>query len=60
MSVLLCVPCEQTDGQREVASLRVAFLNSFANAPENQAYLFMALGFYDVIMRNISDDVNAS
>jgi hypothetical protein len=51
-----------TDGrtQRDVARLRVAFPNSFANAPENQAYLLTALGFCDVITRNISDKVDAS
>jgi hypothetical protein len=60
VSALLCVTCGQTDGQRDVASLRVTFLNSFANAPENRAYLLMALRFYDVIKRNISDCADAS
>ena len=45
---------------RDVARLRFAFHNSFANAPENQAYLLMALGICDVITRNISDEEDAS
>ena len=60
ISVLLCVPYVQMDGQRDFARLRVAFPNLFASAHENHAYLLMALGFYDVFTRNISDEVDAS
>ena len=40
--------------------LRVAFPNLFTNAPENQEYMLMELGFYDVFTRNISDEVDVS
>jgi hypothetical protein len=48
------------EGQRDFARLRVAFPNLFDKAPENQAYLLMALGFYDIFTRNISFEVDAS
>jgi hypothetical protein len=64
MSVLLCVPCGQTDGrtdrQTDMARLRVAFLDLFARATENRAYLLMVIGFYDIVVRNISDEIGAS
>ena len=60
ISLLLCVPFVQMDGQKDVGQLGVPFPHSFANASENQAYLLMVLGFYDVFTRSISDEVDAS